>query len=111
MTYAPNGEKDRLEADIIRQELRTRTDPAAVTHITPSSITVQVGNRTVNVGGDALILRPEAPYFVYSGSIRAWQPPHEREPFSPQDREEVLRAIREYMESHTMSYVIDPERA
>jgi hypothetical protein len=56
----------------------------------------------------ALFLRPEAPYFVYSESIRAWQPPHDREPFSPQDREEVLRAIREYMEGHTMSYVIDP---
>ncbi len=101
-------EKDQLEADIIRQELRTRTDRAAVTHITPSGITVQVGSRTVNVGGEALILRPEAPYFVYSESIRAWQPPHEHDELSPQDREEVLRAIREYMEGHTMSYVIDP---
>jgi hypothetical protein len=101
-------EKDQLEADIIREELRTRANRAAVTHITPSGITVQVGSRTVNVGGEALILRPEAPYFVYSESIRAWQPPHEREPFSPQDREEVLRAIREYMESRQMSYVVDP---
>lgn len=101
-------EKDQLEADIIRQELRTRTDRAAVTHITPSGITVQVGSRTVNVSGEALILRPEAPYFVYSESIRAWQPPHEHDELSPQDRDEVLRAIREYMEGHTMSYVIDP---
>jgi len=101
-------EKDQLEADIIRHELRTRTDRAAVTHITPSGITVQVGNRTVNVSGDAVILRPEAAYFVYSGSIRVWQPPHEHDELSPQDREEVLRAIREYMEGHTMSYVIDP---
>lgn len=79
-----------------------------VTHTTPSGITVQIGNRTVNVSGDALILRPDAPYFVYSESIRAWQPPHEQEEFSAEDRDEVLRAIREYMESHHMSYVVDP---
>ena len=84
-------EKDRREADIICQALRTRTNPAAVTSITPSNITVQVGSRTVNVSGDALILRPEAPYFVYSPSIQAWQPPHEHEALSPQDRDEVLQ--------------------
>jgi hypothetical protein len=100
--------KDQLEADIIRQALRTRAASAAVTHITPSCITVEIGNRIVTVGGDALVLRPEAPYFVYSGSIRAWQPPHEHEPFSADDRDEVLRAIREYMDRHSMSYVIDP---
>jgi hypothetical protein len=39
---------------------------ATVTHITPSTITVQVGIRSVAVSGDAVITRPEAPYFVYS---------------------------------------------
>jgi hypothetical protein len=81
---------------------------ATVTHITPSTITVQVGSRSVAVSGDAVITRPEAPYFVYSGSIRAWESPHEHERFSEQDREDVLRAIREYLESHNMSYVVDP---
>jgi hypothetical protein len=101
-------EKDRQEANVIREALRRRKDRAAVTRITPSGITVQVGERTVSVAGDALILRPEAPYFVYSGSIRAWQAPHEHEAFSAQDRQEVLRAIREHMESKRMPYIIDP---
>jgi len=81
---------------------------ATVTHITPSTITVEVASRSVKVSGDAVITRPEAPYFVYSGSIRAWESPHEHEEFSAQDREDVLRAIREYMEHHHMSYVVDP---
>jgi hypothetical protein len=84
---------------------------ATVTHITPSTITVQVGSRSVAVSGDAVITRPEAPYFVYSGSIRAWESPHEHEHFSEQDREDVLRAIREYLEGHNMSYVVDPTDA
>jgi hypothetical protein len=81
---------------------------ATVTHITPSGITVQVGSRTVNVSGDAVITRPEAPYFVYSRSIRAWESPHDHEELSAHDRDDVLRAIREYLESHNMSYVVDP---
>ena len=81
---------------------------ATVTYITPSDIIVQVGSRSVTVSGEAVIIRPEAPYFVYSASIRAWQSPHEHEEFSAQDRDHVLRAIREYMESHNMSYVVDP---
>jgi len=41
-------------------------------------------------------------------SIRVWESPHEHDELSEQDREDVLRAIREYLESHQMSYVIDP---
>jgi hypothetical protein len=79
-----------------------------VTSITPSTITVQVGSRSVAVSGDAVITRPKAPYFVYSASIRAWESPHEHEELSAQDRDDVLRAIREYLESHNTSYVVDP---
>jgi hypothetical protein len=81
---------------------------ATVTSITPSTIVVQVGSRSVNVSGDAIIGRPEAPYFVYSASIQAWQSPHENEELSVQDREDVLRAIREYLDSRHAFYVVDP---
>ena len=91
--------------------IEERMSAATVTHITPSTITVQVGSRSVAVSGDAVITRPEAPYFVYSASIRAWESPHEHEELSAQDRDDVLRAIREYMESHHMSYVVDPTDA
>ena len=50
---------------------------AEVTRLTPSTVTVRVGRRTVFVSGDAIVDRPEAPYFVSSASITAWQPPHE----------------------------------
>ena len=89
----------------------SRMTAATVSHITPSTITVQVGSRSVAVSGDAVITRPEAAYFVYSASIRAWESPHEHEELSAQDRDDVLRAIREYMESHHMSYVVDPTDA
>ena len=101
-------EKDQREADIIQRSLPGPPGGAAVTDITPSAITVRVRSRSVKVGGEAVILRPAAPYFVFSGSIRAWQPPHEHEAFTAADRDEVLRAVRNYLERHNMSYVLDP---
>ncbi len=61
----------------------------------------------MKVSGEPVILRPAAPYFVFSGSIRAWQSPHEHEAFTAADRDEVLRVVRDYMEKHDLSYVID----
>jgi hypothetical protein len=81
---------------------------AEVTHVTPSTVTVRVGSRTVEVSGDAIIDRPEAPYFVYSNSITAWQPPHEHDPLSEHDKAVVLRAIRDHMDTKGMYYIIDP---
>jgi hypothetical protein len=101
-------EKNQREADTIRDSPPVPTGAAVVTNITPNHIMVQVGGRTVKVGGEALILRPEAPYFVFSEAIRAWQPPHEHEVFSAEDRDDVLRAVRDYMEKHNISYVVDP---
>ncbi|MGH7294514.1 MAG: Imm74 family immunity protein [Polyangiaceae bacterium] len=80
----------------------------AVTHITPSHIVVQIGSRQVTVGGEAVVGRPGAPYFVFSDTIRAWQPPHEHELLTGRDRELALEAIRAYMQSRAMSLVIDP---
>ncbi|HEY5240029.1 MAG TPA: Imm74 family immunity protein [Polyangiaceae bacterium] len=81
---------------------------AEVTHVTPSTVTVRVGRRSVYVSGDAIIGRPEAPYFVYSNSITAWQPPHEHEPLSEDDKNIVLRAIRDHMDAKGMYFIIDP---
>jgi hypothetical protein len=81
---------------------------AEVTRLTPSTVTVRVGRRTVFVSGDAIIDRPEAPYFVSSASITAWQPPHEDDPLTPDDKEVVLQAIRDHMERKGMYYIIDP---
>jgi len=81
---------------------------AEVTRVTPSTVTVRVGHRIVEVSGDAIIDRPEAPYFVYSKSITAWQPPHEHDPLSEHDKEVVLQTIREHLDRKGMYYIIDP---
>jgi Immunity protein 74/HEAT repeats len=86
---------------------RTMSD-AEVTRVTPSTVTVRVGHRIVEVSGDAIIDRPEAPYFVYSKSITAWQPPHEHDPLSEHDKEVVLQTIREHLDRKGMYYIIDP---
>ena len=81
---------------------------AEVTRLTPSTVTVRVGRRTVFVSGDAIIDKPMAPYFVYSNSITAWQPPHEHHPLTQHDKEVVLQAIRDHMDRKGMYYIIDP---
>ena len=81
---------------------------AEVVYVTPSTVAVRVGSRTVNVSGDAIIDRPEAPYFVYSKSITAWQPPYEHDALSGHDKEVVLRAIRDHMDAKGMYYIVDP---
>jgi len=81
---------------------------AEVTHLTPSTVTVRVGNRTVAVSGDAIVDKAEAPYFVYAKSITAWQPPHERDPLTEHDKEVIVQAIRDHMDRKGMYYVIDP---
>ena len=81
---------------------------AEVTRVTPSTVTVRVGNRIVEVSGDAIIDRPKAPYFVYSKSITAWKPPHEHDPLSEDDKEVVLHAIRDHLDRKGMYYIIDP---
>jgi hypothetical protein len=81
---------------------------AVVTYMTPSTITVRVGSRTVAVSGDAIIDRPKAPYFVYAESIRAWQPPNEHEPLTVHDKEVIVRAIREHLDHQGTYYIIDP---
>ena len=81
---------------------------AEVTRLTPSNITVRVGSRIVEVSGDAIIDRPKAPYFVYSKSITAWQPPHEHDSLSEHDKEVVLQTIRDHLDRNGMYYIIDP---
>jgi hypothetical protein len=81
---------------------------AEVTRLTPSTVTVRVGRRTVFVSGDAIIDKPMAPYFVYSNSITAWQPPHEHDPLTQYDKEVVLQAIRDHMDRKGMYYIIEP---
>jgi len=67
-----------------------------------------LGSRIVKVSGDAIIDRPKAPYFVYSGSIAAWQPPHEHDRLSEHDKAVVLQAIRDHMDAKGTYYIIDP---
>ncbi len=81
---------------------------AVVTYVTPSTITVRVGSRTVAVSGDAIIDKPKAPYFVYAKSISAWQPPHEHDPLTERDKEVIVQAIRDHMDHEGMYYIIDP---
>ena len=81
---------------------------AEVTRLTPRTVTVRVGHRTVFVSGDAIIDKPMAPYFVYSNSITAWQTPHEHDPLTQHDKEVVLQAIQDHMDRKGMYYIIDP---
>lgn len=81
---------------------------ATVTYVSPSHLLVELGGRTVRVSGEANIARPEAPYFVFSDTIRAWLPPHERDPLSADDRSAILAAIRAYLEAKSTAYVFDP---
>jgi hypothetical protein len=81
---------------------------AEVTRVTPSTVTVRVGSRIVEVSADAIIDKPKAPYFVDSKSITAWQPPHEHDPLSDHDKEVVLQAIRDHLDRKGMYYIIDP---
>lgn len=69
---------------------------------------MEVGNRTIRVDGEANVSRPSAPYFVFSGSIRSWRPPHENDPLTEQDRQKILRAIRDYFDEKEMAYIVDP---
>lgn len=84
---------------------------AAVTGISPSHIDVMVGNRRLRVGGEANIEKPQAPYFVFSDTIVAWEPPHDHEAISIEDKELIVRAIREHLETKGMAYIIDPTDA
>jgi hypothetical protein len=59
-------------------------------------------------GRDEGIDKPMAPYFVYSSSITAWQPPHEHDPLTQHDKEVVLQAIRDHMNRKGTYYIIDP---
>jgi hypothetical protein len=79
-----------------------------VTYVSPSHIDVQVGHRRVQVGGEANVTKPQAPYFVFSDTIRGWQAPHEHDAMSADDKESILRAIREHFEQKGMSYIVDP---
>ena len=81
---------------------------AEVTRLTPSNVTVRVGSRTVEVSGDAIIDKPMAPYFVYSNSITAWNPPHEHDPLLEHDKEVVLQAVRDHLDRKGFYYIIDP---
>jgi hypothetical protein len=81
---------------------------AEITSVTPSTVTVRVGNRSVAASGDAIIDKPEAPYFVYTQSITAWQPPHERDPLTEHDKEVIVQAIRDHFDREGMRYIIDP---
>src|ERR1019366_2939758 len=85
-----------------------RMTDAEVTRVTPSNVTVRVGSRIVEVSGDAIIDKPMAPYFVYSNSITAWNPPHEHDPLSEHDKEVVLQAIRDHLDRKGFYYIIDP---
>jgi hypothetical protein len=82
--------------------------PAQVKYVSPSHIDVELGGRVVRVEGEAHLPRPEAPYFVFSNSIRAFQPPHASDPLSDEDRAAVLDAIRAHLEARKTAYVIDP---
>jgi hypothetical protein len=81
---------------------------AVVTNITPSHIDVAIGQRSLRVDGEANIENPQAPYFVFSNSIRTRDLPHGHEPISDDERTLVLSAIREYLESKGMKYIVDP---
>ena len=43
---------------------------------------------------------------IYASTIKSWMPPHEAEPFSESDRQEVIRKTSEFFEKTKTTYVV-----
>jgi hypothetical protein len=80
---------------------------AEVIQVWPMRVLVQLGDRVARLGGEAPGA-PEQAYFVYSSSLRNWQPPHDAEPVSEADKALVLDAVRRHFDAKGTRYVIDP---
>jgi hypothetical protein len=80
---------------------------ARVIDVWPMRLLVQLGDRVARLGGEAPG-SPEKAYFVFSNTLRSWQPPHDAEPVSEADKALVLEAVRRHFEAKGTPYVIDP---
>jgi hypothetical protein len=66
-----------------------------IKHISRGSIVVEVGDREVTVQSEAYIPGYGSPdYVIASNSIEKWDPPHQDEPFTSQDKDNVLSTLQ-----------------
>lgn len=79
-----------------------------IKHISRGSIIIEVEGREVTVQSEALLPGYGSPNFVIdSNSIKKWDPPHQDEPFTSQDRDKVLSTLQADLVARNYTFDIE----
>jgi hypothetical protein len=70
----------------------------AILETSRGSIRVQVGDKSAWVAGEVFGKSPGSPDFqIYADSITTWDPPHENQSITPEEREAIIQEVCEYL--------------
>ena len=79
-----------------------------ILEMTRGHIKLKVGERTVTIYGEALLPSSGEPDFVCGrNSIKAWEPPHEKEPLTEEARDQIIEMIRKELAEKKMTLEVD----
>ncbi len=76
--------------------------------MTRSRIEFEFEGKTISVGCEAYLPGYGSPDFViYSNSIKNWEPPHEKEAISDEERMIILEALQAELKQKNISFEIE----